>query len=131
MDVKETAAKLKEELEARRELGTRGRFTDALRQRVLEYLRARQQQGGTQEEVARELGMSSWTLSRWSGQARRAETGEAASAPGAQRPAAFRAVEVKSAATGRTGALVLHAPGGVKVEGLGLADVVALLRGLS
>jgi hypothetical protein len=130
MDQKETAGKLKAELEARRELGTRGRFTEALRQQVLTYLRARQEEGGTQEEVARELGMSSWTLSRWSGRARRAEAGEERRAPSPQGARAFRAVEVKAAAAVGSGVLVLHAPGGVRVEGLGVAQVAALLRGL-
>lgn len=131
MDARETAAKLKAELEERKELGTRGRFTDALRAQVLTYLRERQEEGGTQEEVARELGMSSWTLSRWSGRARRAEAGTQRSAASAQRPSAFSAVEVKSEPQVGAGTLVLHAPGGVRVEGLGVAQVVVLLRGLA
>jgi DNA-binding transcriptional regulator YiaG len=129
MDQRETAGKLKAELEARKELGTRGRFTEALRRQVLEYLRARQAGGGTQEEVARELGMSSWTLSRWSGRARRAEAEEASRAR-AQGARAFSAVEVRSEVGVSTGALVVHGPGGVRVEGLGVAQVAALLRGL-
>ncbi|MFY0574602.1 hypothetical protein ACN28S_09795 [Cystobacter fuscus] len=67
--------------------------------------------------------MSSWTLSRWSSAERRVrrEPERAGLVP----------VEVKPERAGeRAGALVVHGPGGVRVEGLSLEDAVALLRGL-
>ena len=75
------------------------------------------------EEVARQLGMSSWTLSRWSSAARRAP----------QQPglAGLVPVEVKAErGAERTRALVVHGPGGVRVEGLSVEDAVRLMRGL-
>ncbi|WP_415835428.1 hypothetical protein, partial [Corallococcus soli] len=64
MDSKEQAAKLKQEAEAQRGRGARWRFSEDFRERAVAYLRARQAEGGTQEEAAREMGLSSWTLSR-------------------------------------------------------------------
>jgi len=76
------------------------------------------------EEAARELGMSSWTLSRWGSKERRArqEQGRATLIP----------VEVKPASpAAREGTLVVHGPGGIRVEGLSVEDAVRLLRGLA
>ena len=75
------------------------------------------------EEVARQLGMSSWTLSRWSSAARRDRK--------EPEGAGLVPVEVKAErAVARGGGLVVHGPGGVRVEGLRVEDAVALLRGL-
>ena len=64
--------------------------------------------------VARELGLNVETLQRW--------------LPLATAPAAFVPVRVASSSTGSFA--VVHARTGLRVEGLGLADVVELLRRL-
>jgi transposase len=131
MDVKEKAAKLKAELERRAQEGKRGRFSEAMKAEVLEYWRQCKQGGATQETVARELGLSPWTLSRWSVKARRSkgrpvqkEKPEAAEAP------AFHAVKVKPVAQGPGRGVVLHGPSGVRVEGLSISEVVRVLKEL-
>lgn len=128
MDVKEKAARLKAELEKRAQEGKRGRFSEAMKAEVLEYWRQCQQEGATQETVARELGLSPWTLSRWSVQARRAKSREQTAAAAT---AAFHRVKVKPEAAGRGGATVVHGPSGVRVEGLSVQQVAQLLRELS
>lgn len=129
MELKETAAKLRAQFEARRQQGTGGRFTEALQAQVVEYLRARVAQGARQEEVAQELGMSGWTLSRWSSRAKREQRAGASAEPKPKQTASFHAVKVKGPAQPR--ALVVKGPLGVSVEGLTLEQVVALLRGLA
>jgi transposase-like protein len=131
MDVKEKAAKLKAELERRAQEGTRGRFSEAMKAEVLEYWRQSKQGGATQEMVARELGLSPWTLSRWSVKARRAKgrpvqrgQQEAAEAPG------FHAVKVKPVSQEPGRSVVLHGPSGVRVEGLSVSEVVRVLKEL-
>ena len=132
MDVKEKAAKLKAELEKRAHEGKRGRFSEAMKAEVLEYWEQCRQAGATQETVARELGLSPWTLSRWSVQARRAKGRTAKKghqqAAGA---AAFHAVKVKPEAEGVGRAVVLHGRSGVRVEGLSVQQVAQLLRELT
>jgi hypothetical protein len=55
MKLKETAARLKAKAQAQSGRGTRWRFDDTFRAEVVAYVRARQEEGGTQEEAAREL----------------------------------------------------------------------------
>ena len=124
MDMKEQAEKFRRQVLERGGVGPRARYTAEQRQEALAYVRARQQQGASMEEAARELGMSSWTLSRWGSAARRATQQEPARAT-------LVPVEVKAAHTvAAGGGLVVHGPGGVRVEGLSLEDAVRLLRGL-
>jgi transposase len=123
MDMKERAEKFRQKVHERGGVGPRARYTQEQRQEAVAYVRERQQQGAGIEESAKELGMSSWTLSRWGSAARRAQ----------QEPerAALVPVEVKPArGVARAGGLVVHGPGGVRVEGLSVEDAVALLRGL-
>lgn len=129
MSEKETVERLKAELEARRKLGPRGRFTEPLRMQVLEYARARQAQGDTLEQVARQLGLSGWTLSRWSGRARREQAGAAQAVNPSGAESGFHPVEVRQEAVA-AGSLVVHGPRGVRIEGLSLEGLVALVRGL-
>jgi transposase-like protein len=124
MDMKERAERFRQQVRERGGVGPRARYTQEQRQEAVAYVRERQQQGAGIEEAAKELGMSTWTLSRWGSAARRAqqEPGRAALVP----------VEVKPARSmARAGALVVHGPGGVRVEGLSVEDAVALLRGLT
>jgi hypothetical protein len=123
MDLKETAARLKAQAEEQSGRGTRWRFDDAFRAEVVAYVRARQQEGGTQEEAARELGLSAWTMSRWSRQRKPKQQSEASGGD-------FHPVAVKREAQASAGALVVHGPGGMRVEGLTLKQVALLLREL-
>ncbi len=125
IDLKERAEKLRAQAQAQGGRGTRWRFDDGFRAEVVAYVRARQEEGGTQQEAARELGLSAWTLSRWSRQGRpprqSATSGED-----------FHLVRVKREAEAAvTSGLVVHGPGGVRVEGLRLEQVAVLLRGLT
>jgi transposase len=123
MDKKEWVEEFRQQVRARGGVGPRTRYTPEQRQQAVEYVRERKQQGVSVEEVARQLGMSSWTLSRWSSATRRGE----------QEPAraALVPVEVKTArGETRAGGLVVHGPGGVRVEGVSVEDAVRLLRGL-
>ena len=130
MDLKAQAEKLKKQVEERRARGTRRQFDESFRAEVVGYVRALQAEGGTQEEAAREVGLSAWTLSRWgrgsrSGPVRRGR-------PPRQRqegtPGGFHPVELKSEAS--PGGLVMHGPGGVRVEGLSVQQVVQVLKEL-
>jgi transposase-like protein len=125
MDTKEQAEKFRRQVVERGEVGPRTRYTQEQRQEAVAYMKARQQQGASREEAAKELGVSSWTLSRWGSAARRASQEEPAR--GALVP-----VEVKEARSeARRGGLVVHGPGGVRVEGVCVEDAVRLLRGLA
>jgi len=132
MELKAQAENLKKQVEERREQGTRRQFDESFRAEVVGYVRARQAEGGTQEEAAREVGLSAWTLSRWG---RREQSGPVRRGrPPRQRlegrSGGFHAVEVKSEERS-PGALVLHGPGGVRVEGLRVQQVAQLLKELS
>jgi transposase-like protein len=105
-------------------LGPRTRTTPyppELRALGLAYLKSRQSAGASRREVASELGIGSDTLRKWSGQRRR-------------RPAsAVRQVSVVAAASPpvRPAAFVVHGPAGLRIEGMDVTTVVALLKGLS
>ncbi|NNB89653.1 MULTISPECIES: hypothetical protein [Corallococcus] len=129
MESKELAAKLKQEVEAQRGRGTRWRFGEDFRTRAVAYLRGRQAEGGTQEEAAREMGLSSWTLSRWGRQGGPVRRGRPARASPETSTAAFHPVAVTREEEPE-GGVVVHGPGGVRVEGLSVAQVVRVLKGL-
>jgi transposase len=127
MDVKEKGARLKAQVEARSGRGAKWRYDDEFRAEVVEYVRERQARGGTLEEVGRELGLSAWTLSRWSRERGPKKQGAAASGESA----VFQPVTVKPEKAVAEGRHTVHGPGGVRVEGLTLQQVAALLRELS
>jgi transposase len=105
-----------------RRAGPRGagkRYPAAAKRMATEYLRQRQKVGAPLSAVARELGVKRHTLLAWV-----AGPDRAAQAPG------FVPVRVVAAGPARA-AIVVHGPGGVRIEGLEVADVVALLRALA
>jgi transposase-like protein len=121
MDVEKRAEEFRESV---KRLGARGRTTPypaELRGEAVEYARERRGQGATWSLIAQELGLGIDSLTRWV---------ELAGGHGdAQR---FRRVAVKANETpAAVGALVLHGPGGVRVEGLDVGTVAELLRRLS
>jgi transposase len=78
--MKEQAEKFRRQVLERGGVGPRARYTQERRQEAVDDVRARQQQGASIEEAAKELGMSNWTLSRWGSAARRATQEEPARA---------------------------------------------------
>ena len=112
--------------EAVAKLGHRGRTTPypkKLRGEAVEYARERREQGATWKLVARELGIGIDSLMNWARAA-----GSSAGKP-EFRQVALTQAEVAVSATGS--ALVVHGPGGVRVEGLDVASLAELLRRLS
>jgi transposase len=142
MDLSKRAERFRE---AVKELGPRGRTTAyplALREEAVRYAEARLKEGGRVGDAAEELQVGQDSLRRWGlvlpGEASafrpvrvvRAATEQspAQGAPPASRPEAKSAVRSTS---GGKGGLVVHGPGGVRVEGLDVASVAELLRRLS
>lgn len=90
-----------------------------LRRAAVEYGRQRERQGANMGLVAAELGVSGISLSRWS---RKGEGFESS----------FRAIEVVAERCEATAtSLVAHGPRGLRIEGLTVLDVVAILERLS
>ena len=107
----------------RRDLGAiprgRGRrIPAALRARVITWTVARRTRGAGWRELARELGVPAGTLTRW-----------LALRPAQAPPVALRPVTVLDAPA--RSPLRLVAPSGLRIEGVTLADVIAILRGLA
>lgn len=99
--------------------GPRDRYTAALRELAAEYWRVRKAEGAALEEAAEELGIDERSLRRWTRPASRAPR--------------FHRVEVlpeKVTAAKASSQLVLHGPGGVRVEGLDVEALAELLRRL-
>lgn len=92
-----------------------------LRKAAVEYFRHRQEQGARARDVEAELGVSGMSLSRWS----RSSTSLTPS---------FRRVELVEAhrePSAPCSVFVVHGPGGIRIEGMAVAEVAELLRRLS
>jgi len=103
-------------------LGPRGvtsRVPDALRATIVDYARRRQAAGVGWPTIAREVGFSVGAITGWA---------RAATRPARMRPVAVRADTV--VALPATGVVVVL-PTGVRIEGLRVADVPALLAQLA
>jgi transposase len=99
------------------------RYPKELREAVRTYLRGRQSQGVRLGDLCRELELPLATASRWL-------RGRAEEAPEA---GMFRAVvlaPVRSRRVTASGALSLSSPRGYRAEGLGLEQLLSLLREL-
>lgn len=99
-------------------------FTDEARRLATDYARKRKASGAKTEVVAAELKMNKWTLQRW---LQRQGRGEFENQPGATKPG-FSRVKVRAAKP--SAQLVVHGAHGVRVEGLTLENVAALLERL-
>lgn len=110
MDVRDEAAELRKQVLARSE---RSRFSLELASRICAHVAVRRAAGATMQQLASELGVALDTLYRW----RREQP----------RGAALRRVEI----VGERHALTVHGPCGVRIEGLDLDGVAALLRKLA
>ncbi len=116
MDLVKEAAAFRDAVRLAGRRGPGRRYPDELRRRGAAYLRARQAAGAPLSAILRELGVRRETLAGW-----------AAPAAAKTRPR-FVPVTVMEAPAGR---IVVHGPGGVRVEGLDLAGVADLLRRLA
>lgn len=92
----------------------RPRYPEALRQRVVAHVRDRRARGASLRQLADELGVAAPTLVRW-----------------AEPRPAFRPVLVEPTPQAAPGHLVMHGPGGLRVEGLTLEQAAELLRRLA
>lgn len=103
-------------------LGPRGvtsRVPDAIRATIVDYARQRQVAGAGWPMIAREVGFSVGAITSWA----RARTASPRLRPVTVRPAAVVALPASG--------LVLVLPSGVRIEGLQVADVPALLAQLA
>lgn len=113
------AERLRREL--RRHDGGRGkRFAPELRERLVAFAEARRAEGASWKAIATELGACVETLRRWC-------TPEAGVAP-RLRPVQIVAAPVFEAPSHSVKTVVT--PNGLRIEGLGLDEVVALVRAL-
>ena len=113
------------------ELGTKTRgegpqqFTASARLAAAKYARERMTSGERLEDVANELKVKKWTLQKWLQRQGRGNW-EGQKVKGAGR---FERVKVRSAAPQST-RVVVHGAHGVRVEGLTLENIAALLERL-
>ena len=94
------------------------RFPTALRERVIAWTVARRTRGAGWRELAHELGVPAETLQRW-----------LAPRPEHAHPVALRPVAVTDEPA--RSPLTIVAPNGLRLEGVTIADVIAILRALS
>lgn len=120
MDTSET---LRADLRCSRSSGSGDGYPPALRERVGRWVLAQQATGARLSALAQQVGVSATSLRVWA----RAVDG----CPGA-RPAEFLPVVVRSGAgaAAPAGGPELHTPQGYRVSGLGLDELVAVLRRL-
>ena len=110
-------AGLRAEISKQRKGGTHARYSDDLKARVLEFARRRHAEGGSFLSIVRELGLCHATFSLW----KRAER------QGQALPKLRRVVVSESAPTGGR-VYSVDGPRGLRVTGLSLDEVKALLR---
>lgn len=116
------AEQLKKRIAGLIKIGGKRQYTAALKKDVLEYVAARISAGASEAAACNELELHQATVTGWRKGPRRRGEKEAA-------PSRIRRVEIAAPTSAREVVLVL--PGGARVEGLGLADVVELARSLA
>jgi len=92
------------------------RIPVALRERVVAWLTVRRVRGDWWCELARELGIPASTLKRWT-------------TPRAEGTRPLRPVQVIEEPPCRT--MTIVSPSGLRIEGVTIADVIEILRGLA
>lgn len=110
------ARELKRSVERLAARGRGKRFPTELRERIATWVRRRRDRGDWWCELASEVGIPAATLKRWMEQC-------GASA------VAMLPVDVIDAPSG--GTVTLVAPSGIRIEGVAIADAIAILRGLA
>jgi len=124
--------------QAVRGLGARGKTTripDGVRAAVLAYVCEARAEGEGWAGIAEQVGLSATALQRWSrarrGRAPQRERQEPKEEPTRLLPVCVSSELVLEAVVGGTGTgLTLSTPHGERLEGLGLAEAVELLRAL-
>lgn len=105
--------------------GKRGRgnpYPDELRQRIVDYYRARRNDGATMMSIASEVGIIWQTIERW---ASAAETMPMQSG-------GFERLEIiEATVSAPQKRFVVRGPGGLCIEGLDIESLAALIRRLS
>jgi len=120
MDFEKRKLELAERIAAAQRRRRRGKvYPPELRRDVESYLRDRLGAGGSPYAVARELGVSQTTLTRWRLEARRD--------PGLPH---LRPVSVLPTPPTFSGAISVQGPRGLRIEGLDLGAVAELIRRL-
>jgi hypothetical protein len=99
---------------ARGKTPAQNRYSEKLRQEVVRHVRERREQGEWWRSITKDLGISDKTLQKWLG---------------CHKPAvrAVQITEYGAAAAPPSGAVVTL-PGGIRVEGLTVADIALLAR---
>lgn len=93
-------------------------FPADLRERATAYVKRRRRDGASETSIGRELGVGVMTFRRWAGP--RAAFAEAV------------VVDAPVVAMARsTSRIVVHGPRGIRIEGLEVAEIIALLGALS
>jgi hypothetical protein len=105
-------------LENRGRSGRRRRYSPRLRALALSYLGEQLGRGASAETVATELGVSGWSLIRWS---RRAQV---------EAQSELRKVVLVAAKDERPTSLILVTPDGYRIEGLKGQEVRSVLEAL-
>ena len=90
-----------------------------LRARLIRHARERRGRGDSLNEIARSVGVSMQSISRWTMQAEVTVRGRG-----------LVPVVVRESAAAVSGLMTLHAPGGYRIENLSVGAAVELLRGL-
>jgi hypothetical protein len=96
--------------------GRRRRYPTKLRARISAWVAARRANDAWWCDVARPLGVPAATLKRWA-------------EPVPATPLALRPVDVIDAPA--AGTVTLVSPTGLRIEGVAIADAIAILRGLA
>ena len=106
------------------------RYPPEIRKAVETYVLERRAAGGRRQDICRELGLPASTVNRWEKRMVRESARQS-------RSERFRPVVVapeshrrEPAPTAGSGACTLSSPGGYRVEGLGVEQVLYLLREL-
>lgn len=119
MDVEKVVAEFKAEVRRAGPRGAGRRYPPAARRLAVEYFRRQRAAGTSVEAISRGLGVKRHTLVGWT----------VAPEPSAGGPTFVPVSVVADAAT--SSRIVVHGPGGVRIEGLDLAGVAELLRRLA
>jgi hypothetical protein len=113
----ERAREFRAALAALGRTGSKTTYPRELRALGLAHLKERRSQGVPLREVASELGIAKTTATRWERPARRAS--------------AIRRVNIAPRTTAPGTSMVVYGPAGLRIEGLDVATVAALLKDLS
>jgi len=131
-----TAEKLRASIANAERSGAGRPYPLALRREVVAYVDERQQQGLGRVAAAREIGVSAFSVARWTAALGASPAGLDAStaALGAARSIGFRRVvlaePIEIRAPSEPSRFVLHGPGGLRVDGLDVASLAELWRRL-